>query len=215
MTFLQNLYPIKNLKKSKKLTKINSEDISKTELTIKFEMNQLSEINDKEKENDNDEFNCLNSSSSSLSYSSYYSESSDNSSQNKNENIKRGNGNKKRKRRKRNTRINSDKLCKQALYIIKFLGTLQTKILHLKYELRQRIVAFLESVNQLEIVFSSDKYTKNGHKDYSTKTKRQKSNYKVVDILIYTAASTFMDKSTRISPMMYKNQDSKLLGYYI
>ena len=72
-------------------------------------------------------------------------------------------------------------------------------------------MAFLEWIGQLEIAFSSNKYTKNVLKDYSTKNKIHKSESELVDILINTMAYAFMDKSTRISTMMYKNQGSKLL----
>ena len=95
--------------------------------------------------------------------------------------------------------------------MIKFLGTLQMMKLDLKHEPRQRRMAFLEWISQLEIAFSSNKYTKNILKDYSTKNKVHKSNNKLVDILIYTVAYAFMDKSTRISTMIYKNHGSILL----
>ena len=71
-------------------------------------------------------------------------------------------------------------------------------------------MAFLEWIGQLEIAFSSNKYTKNVLKDYSTKNKIHKSESELVDILINTMAYAFMDISTRISTMMYKNQGSKL-----
>ena len=47
-------------------------------------------------------------------------------------------------------------------------------------------------------------------KEYSTKNKIPISESELVDIRIYTVAYAFMDKSTRISTMMYKNQGSKL-----
>ena len=62
------------------------------------------------------------------------------------------------------------------------------KKLDLKYEPRQRRMAFLEWIGQLEIAFSSNKYTKNVLKDYSTKNKIHRSENELVDILIYTAA---------------------------
>ena len=75
------------------------------------------------------------------------------------------------KRKKGDTSLNSDRICKQALNMIKFLGTLQMKKLDLKYEPRQRRMAFLEWICQFDIAFSSNKYTKNVLKDYSTRTK--------------------------------------------
>ena len=48
-------------------------------------------------------------------------------------------------------RLNSDKLCKQALNIMKFLASLQMKKLNLKHEPRQRRIAFLEWIGQLAI----------------------------------------------------------------
>ena len=89
------------------------------------------------------------------------------------------------------------------------------KKLDLKYEPRQRRMAFLEWIGQWESAFSSNKYTKNVLKDYSTKNKIHKSESELVDILIYTVAYALMDKSTRISTMMYKNQGSKLLKFHI
>ena len=80
-----------------------------------------------------------------------------------------------------------------------------------KHEPRQRKMAFLGWISQLEIAFSSHKYTKNIFKDCPTKNKIHKSNSKLVYILIYTVAYAFMEKSTRISAMMYKNQGSQLL----
>ena len=50
------------------------------------------------------------------------------------------------------------------------------KKLDLKYEPRQRRIAFLEWIGQLEIAFSSNKYTKNILKDYSTKNKVHKTD---------------------------------------
>ena len=79
------------------------------------------------------------------------------------------------KRKKGDTSLNSDRICKQALNMIKFLGTLQIKKLDLKEESRQRRMAFLEWIGQLEIAFSSNKYTKNVLKDYSTKNNIYKS----------------------------------------
>ena len=78
------------------------------------------------------------------------------------------------------------------------------KKLDLNQKPRQRRIAFLELIGQLEIAFSSNKYTKNVLKDYSTKNKIHRSDNELVDILIYAVAYTFMDKSTRISTMMYK-----------
>ena len=85
------------------------------------------------------------------------------------------------------------------------------KKLDLKHELRQRRIAFLEWIGQLEIVFSSNKYTKNILKDYSTKNKVHETNDEQIDTLVYIVAYAFMDKSTRVSTMMYKNKGTKLL----
>ena len=78
-------------------------------------------------------------------------------------------------------RLSSDKLCKQALNMIFFLASLQTKKLDLKHELRQRRIAFLEWIGQLEIAFSSNQYTKNILKDYSTKNKVHKTDDEQID----------------------------------
>ena len=54
-------------------------------------------------------------------------------------------------------RLSSGKVCKQALNMIKFLASLQMRKLDLKHESRQRRIAFLEWIGQLEIAFSSNK----------------------------------------------------------
>ena len=108
-------------------------------------------------------------------------------------------------------KLNSDKVCQHALSMIKFLGTLHMKKLDLKYEPRLRRAAFIEWISQLEIAFSSNKYTKNVLKDYSTKNKINKSDTEMTDLLIYTVAYAFMDKATRMSTINYKGQGSKLL----
>ena len=95
--------------------------------------------------------------------------------------------------------------------MIKFLGTLNMKKLDLKHEPRLRRTAFLEWITQLEIAFSSNKYTRNILSDYSTKNKIKTTKDKNVDLLVYTVAYAFMDKSTRISTSAYKNQGTKLL----
>ena len=72
-------------------------------------------------------------------------------------------------------------------------------------------MALFEQIGRLEITFSWNKYTKNILKDYFNKNEIYKSDNDLVDILIETVTDTFMDKSTRISIMIYKNQGSKLL----
>ena len=71
--------------------------------------------------------------------------------------------------------------------------------LDLKHEPRLRRIAFLEWISQLEIAFSSVKYTNKVLKDYSTKNKIHKVKSKLVDSLVYTVAYAFMDKATRTS----------------
>ena len=95
--------------------------------------------------------------------------------------------------------------------MIKFLGTLHMRKLDLKHEPRLRRIAFLEWISQLEIAFSSNKYTIKVLKDYSTKNKIHKVKSKLVDSLVYTVAYAFMDKATRTSTIAYKNQGSQLL----
>ena len=81
----------------------------------------------------------------------------------------------------------------------------------LKHESRLRRIAFLEWISQLEIAFSSNKYTIKVLKDYSTKNKIYKVKSKLVESLVYTVAYAFMDKATRTSTIAYKNQGTKLL----
>ena len=118
----------------------------------------------------------------------------------------------KMKQKKRpNKQLTSDKVCQHALSMIKFLGTLHMKKLDLKYEPRLRRAAFIEWISQLEIAFSSNRYTKDVLKDYSTKNKITKVTSKMTDLLIYTVAYAFMDKVTRDSTSIYKNKRVKLL----
>ena len=84
--------------------------------------------------------------------------------------------NKKKKKKKSNKQLNSDKVCQHSLSMIKILGTLHMKKLDLKYEPRLRQADFIEWISQLEIAFSSNKYTKDVLKDYSTKNKINKSD---------------------------------------
>ena len=112
---------------------------------------------------------------------------------------------------KKGHKLTSDKVCSQALQMIKFLGTLHRRKLDLKHEHRLRRIAFLERISQLEIAFSSNKYTTKVLQDYSTKNKIHQIKSKLADSLVYTVVYAFMDKTTRTSTIAYKNQGSKLL----
>ena len=59
--------------------------------------------------------------------------------------------------------------------------------------------------------FSSNEYTKNILKGYSTKNKVHRVDDELIDICVYTAAYVIMDKSTRVSIMVYKIKGTKLL----
>ena len=83
------------------------------------------------------------------------------------------------------------------------------KKLDLKYEPRLRRAAFIEWISQLEIAFSSNKYTRKVLKDYSTKNKINRSDSKMTDLLIYTVAYAFMDKATRMSTIKSRFKTSK------
>ena len=65
-----------------------------------------------------------------------------------------------------NSRLTSDKVCCWALQMIKFLGTLHMRKLDLKHDPRLRRITFLEWISQLEIAFSSNKYTTKVLQDY-------------------------------------------------
>ena len=95
--------------------------------------------------------------------------------------------------------------------MIKFLGTLNMKKLDLKHEPRLRRVAFLEWITQLEIAFSSNKYTRTILSSYSTNNRINPISDKKIDLLVYTVIYAFLDKATRISTSRYKNQGTKLL----
>ena len=141
----------------------------------------LSYINDKSEDHQEKYYDSLPSSSSSSSSEQSSSSSSTNnslysgdfSSDETNEdsvydNIKRAVLKQKKKGRKmkddennikKGHKLTSDKVCSQALQMIKFLGTLHMRKLDLKHEPRLRRIAFLEWISQLEIAFSSNKYT--------------------------------------------------------
>ena len=108
-------------------------------------------------------------------------------------------------------KLTHDKVCTQALHMIKILGTLNMRKLDLKHEPRLRRHAFMEWISQLEIAFSSNKYTRDILENYSTKNKINKTSSKLVDILIYTVAYAFLDKPTRLSTIKYKNKGCNLL----
>ena len=114
-------------------------------------------------------------------------------------------------RNKKSHKLTSDKVCSQALQTIKFLGTLHMRKLDLKHKHRLRRIAFLEWISQLEIAFSSNKYTTKELQDYSTKNKIHSIKSKLADSLVYTVAYAFKDKATRTSTIAYKSQGSKLL----
>ena len=63
------------------------------------------------------------------------------------------------------------------------------KKLDLEHEPRQRTAVFIDWISQLEIAFSSNKYTRKVLKDYTTKNKIHKSKSPLVEILIYTEVS--------------------------
>ena len=152
--------------------------------------------------NSYDDFNSHSSDSTSTSSSSSSSDSSD-------ENLQSDKH--KKKHKKKSKSLSSNKVCNQALQMINFLGTLNMKKLDLKHEPRQRRAAFIDWISQLEIAFSSNKYTRKVLKDYTTKSKIHKSKSPLVEILIYTVAYAFLDKPTRISTIAYKNKGSELL----
>ena len=106
-------------------------------------------------------------------------------------------------------RLKGDKVCSQALQIIQFLGTLYIQKLDLKYKPRLRRIPFFEWMSQLEIGFSSNKYTIKVQKDYSTKNRIYEEKSKQVDSLVYTATYTFMKKTTKGSFITYTNQEAK------
>ena len=56
-------------------------------------------------------------------------------------------------KKRKNTKLTSEKVCSQALQMIKFLGTLYMRKLDLKHEPRLRRIVFLEWISQLELAF--------------------------------------------------------------
>ena len=88
------------------------------------------------------------------------------------------------------------------------------KKLDLKHEPRLRRASFLEWISQLEIVFSSNKYTRTILADYSNNNKINMVSDEKIDLLVYTFIYAFLDKATRISTSRYKNKGTKLLEIY-
>ena len=109
------------------------------------------------------------------------------------------------------SKISDDKICSQALSMIKFLGTLNMRKLDLRHDPRLRRASFLEWISQLEIAFSSNKYTRLVLSQYSNNNKIIVTKDKKIDLLVYTVIYAFLDKPTRISTSMYKNRGTKLL----
>ena len=95
--------------------------------------------------------------------------------------------------------------------MIKFLGTLHIKNLDLKHEPGLRRASFLEWIPQLEIAFSSNRYTRTILSKYSNNNKINIVSDKKVDLLVYTVTYAFLDKATRVSTSRYKNKGTKLL----
>ena len=85
------------------------------------------------------------------------------------------------------------------------------KKLDLKHEPRLRRASFLEWISQLEIAFSSNRYTRTILSEYSNNNKINIVSDKKVDLLVYTVIYAFLDKATRISTSRYKNKGTKLL----
>ena len=138
------------------------------------------------------------SSSSSLSSSSsYFSNTSSNP--------------KRKKKNKNKRKLTNIRVCSEALTMIKFLGQLHTKKLDLKHEPKLRRAAFLDWISQLEVAFKTNRYTRKILKDYSTTNKIHLAKDNLVDILVYTVAYAFMEKSTRTSTAAYKNKGTELL----
>ena len=85
------------------------------------------------------------------------------------------------------------------------------KKLDLKHGPRLRRESFLEWISQLEIAFSSNRYTRTISSECSNNNKINIVSDKKVDLLAYTVFYAFLDKATRISTSRYKNKGIKLL----
>ena len=109
------------------------------------------------------------------------------------------------------SKLSDDKICSQALSMTKFLGTLNMKKLDLRHVPQLERASFLEWISQLEIVFSSNKYTRYVLSKYSNSNKIIVTKGKKIDLLVYTVIYAFLDKPTRISTSMYKNRGANLL----
>ena len=68
-----------------------------------------------------------------------------------------------------------------------------------------RQATFLKWISQLEKASPSNKYTRKVFSQYSNSNKIR------VDLLVCTVNYAFLDKPTRTSTSMYKNQGTKLL----
>ena len=125
------------------------------------------------------------SSSSSSSYSSTNSNSTISTKQSSN------------KESTKTRKLSDDKICSQALSMIKFLGTLNMKKLDLKHDPRLRRASFLEWISQLEIAFSSNKYTRHVLSQYSNSNKIIVTKDKKIILLVYTVIYAFFRQANK------------------
>ena len=73
------------------------------------------------------------------------------------------------------------------------------------------MITLLDWIGQLEIAFSSNEYTREVLRDYSTTSKIRRPEDPLADSLIYTVIYAFLDKNTRISTAIHKNKGTNLL----
>ena len=109
------------------------------------------------------------------------------------------------------SKTSDDRICSQALSMKTILGTLNMKRLDLRHDPWLRGASFLEWISQLEIAFSSNKYTRTALSQYLNSNKIIVIKDKKIDLLVYTVVYAFLDKPTRISTFIYKNRSTKLL----
>ena len=96
-----------------------------------------------------------------------------------------------------------EELCKQSLAMIKFLGTMKTRKLDLKHDPKNRRIAFLEWLLNIEVAFLNYKYTRTILKDYNTKHKIRSVKSDSINRLVYAVCYEFLEEK-------YKNVNNDI-----
>ena len=95
--------------------------------------------------------------------------------------------------------------------MINFLGTMKTRKLDLKHDPKNRRIAFLEWLSNIEVTFLNYKHIRKVIKDYNIKHKIRSDKSQSINRLIYSVCYVFLEKNVRTSKMSYKDDGIALL----